>query len=126
MYEERQSRGCFKVHLSRSRYLQGQHPSTHPPNLHFPLPLQGFTESGGDHTSFPPTLILILSRLVHDMERSTISYLVSYGDECFPPYEQGPVVATPIGEVLASAKDIAQVKRYNIHHNTSSNTPYFC
>lgn len=74
-------------------------------------PLQGFTESGGDHTSsFPPTLVLILSRLVHDMERSTISYLVSYGDECFPPYEEGPVVATPIGEVIASAKDIAQVR----------------
>lgn len=72
--------------------------------------LQGFTESGGDHAStFPPTLILILSRLVHDMERSTISYLVSYGDECFPPYEEGPVVATPMGEVIASAKGIAQV-----------------
>ena len=75
-------------------------------------PSQGFTESGGDHTpssSFPPTLILILSRLVHDMERSTISYLISYGDECFPPFEEGPIVATPMGEMLARAKDIAQV-----------------
>lgn len=43
------------------------------------------------------------------MERSTISYLVSYGDECFPPMEEGPVVATPMGEMMARAKDIAQV-----------------
>lgn len=50
-----------------------------------------------------------MSRLVHDMERSTISYLVSYGDECFPPFEEGQVVATPMGEVLPRAKDIAQV-----------------
>ena len=71
---------------------------------------QGFTESGGDHaSSFPPTLILILSRLVHDMERSTISYLITYGDECFPPSEEGPVVATPTGDMLARAKDMAQV-----------------
>ena len=73
--------------------------------------VQGFTESCSDHTSqFPPTLILILSRLVHDMERSTISYLVSFGDESFPPSEEGPVVATPMGDMLARAKDIAQVR----------------
>ena len=40
--------------------------------------LQGFTQAsveGG--SSYPPALILLLSKLVHDMERSTISYLVS-------------------------------------------------
>ena len=53
--------------------------------------------------------MLVLSRMVHDMERSTISYLVSYGDESFPPMEEGPVVATPMGDLIARAKDIAQV-----------------
>ena len=58
---------------------------------------------------YPPPLILILSKLVHDMERSTINYLVSYGDEKFPPSDEGPIVATPTGDVLERAKGIAQV-----------------
>lgn len=70
----------------------------------------GFTETAGEQgsSSYPPSLVLILSRLVHDMERSTISYLVSYGDEKFPPDEHGPIVATPTTEVLKTAKCIAQ------------------
>ena len=47
-----------------------------PPSLPHLL-TQGFMETSGEHSSsYPPTLIIILSRLVHDMERSTISYLV--------------------------------------------------
>lgn len=47
-----------------------------PPSLPH-LFTQGFMETSGEHSSsYPPTLIIILSRLVHDMERSTISYLV--------------------------------------------------
>ncbi|XP_064382832.1 vacuolar protein sorting-associated protein 51 homolog isoform X2 [Halichondria panicea] len=66
--------------------------------------------SSGDHTSgaYPPPLILILSKLVHEMERSTISYLVSYGDEKFPPHPDGPLLATPTNELLRHAKEISQ------------------
>ena len=74
--------------------------------------IQGFAEASGESSSsspYPPPLILILSKLVHDMERSTISYLVSYGDEKFPPTDEGQIVATPTGEVLVRAKGIAQV-----------------
>ena len=76
--------------------------------------IQGFAEASGESSSsspYPPPLILILSKLVHDMERSTISYLVSYGDEKFPPTDEGQIVATPTGEVLVRAKGIAQVCR---------------
>ena len=78
-------------------------------NIHL---VQGFAEASGESSSsspYPPPLILILSKLVHDMERSTISYLVSYGDEKFPPTDEGQIVATPTGEVLVRAKGIAQV-----------------
>ena len=34
---------------------------------------------------------------------------VSYGDEKFPPQEQGPIVATPTAELLKRAGEIAQV-----------------
>ena len=38
---------------------------------------QKFTETVDDYSpSYPPSLVLILSRLVHDMDRSTICYLV--------------------------------------------------
>ncbi|CAI8052278.1 Vacuolar protein sorting-associated protein 51 homolog [Geodia barretti] len=68
-----------------------------------------FTETGDDQSpSYPPSLVLILSRLVHDMDRSTICYLVSYGDERFPPREQGPIVATPTTQLLRRAGDVAQ------------------
>ena len=73
--------------------------------------VQGFAEASGESSSsspYPPPLILILSKLVHDMERSTISYLVTYGDEKFPPTDEGQIVATPTGEVLDRAKRIAQ------------------
>lgn len=78
-------------------------------NVHL---VQGFAETSGESSSsspYPPPLILILSKLVHDMERSTISYLVSYGDEKFPPTDEGQIVATPTGEALVRAKGIAQV-----------------
>ena len=77
--------------------------------------VQGFAEASGESSSspYPPPLILILSTLVHDMERSTISYLVSYGDEKFPPSDEGQIVATPTGEVLVRAKGIAQVLAYS-------------
>lgn len=76
------------------------------------LLLQSFGEASVESSSsspYPPQLILILSKLVHDMERSTISYLVSYGDEKFPPSDEGHIVATPTEEVLVRAKGIAQV-----------------
>ena len=34
---------------------------------------------------------------------------VSYGDERFPPREQGPIVATPTTQLLRRAGDVAQV-----------------
>ena len=34
---------------------------------------------------------------------------MSYGDEKFPPQEQGPIVATPTGDLLKRAGDVAQV-----------------
>lgn len=34
---------------------------------------------------------------------------VSYGDEKFPPQEQGPIVATPTADLLRRAADVAQV-----------------
>jgi hypothetical protein len=40
--------------------------------------LQEFCEVTGDKGSVPPALLLILSRLCLDMEKSTIQYLVSH------------------------------------------------
>ena len=48
------------------------------------------------------------------MERSTITYLVTYGDERFPPVEDGPMVATPTADMLACAKDIAQASAHTL------------
>ena len=38
-----------------------------------------------------------------------LCFQVSYGDEKFPPSEEGPIVATPTTELLGRAKEIAQV-----------------
>eukprot|EP00731_Ephydatia_muelleri_P020952 Em0013g679a len=69
-----------------------------------------YTESLGDHgtNSYPPTLILILSKLVYDMERSYIAYLVSYGDERFPPFEDESLMSSETSDILLHAKDVAK------------------
>ena len=40
---------------------------------------------------------------------------VSYGDEKFPPREQGPVVATPTADLLKRAGFVAQVYIIHVH-----------
>ena len=42
---------------------------------------------------------------------------VSYGDEKFPPNDQGVNEATPTGELLAKAKHIAQVSHCRLKSN---------
>jgi hypothetical protein len=100
--DKRQFREEFCVHLVREGIVINF--------IHYVLDTcMKFTEMSEDHSpSYPPSLVLILSRLVHDMDRSTISYLVSYGDEKFPPREQGPIVATPTADLLKRAGDVAQ------------------
>ena len=49
---------------------------------------------------------------------------VSYGDEKFPPREQGPIVATPTYDLLRRAGDVAQVELQMITTANTSNS--FC
>lgn len=65
--------------------------------------------SGGSSINYPPTLVLTLSSLIHDLERSHISYLISNADEKFPPYEVGPIPPTPIDPLVTEAKSTAEM-----------------
>ncbi|XP_019849380.1 PREDICTED: vacuolar protein sorting-associated protein 51 homolog [Amphimedon queenslandica] len=69
-----------------------------------------FTESSRETvTSYPPSLILILAGVMHQLERSHISYLVSYADEKFSPFEKGKNPATPIDSIVTEAKTTAEL-----------------
>ncbi|XP_062566198.1 vacuolar protein sorting-associated protein 51 homolog isoform X2 [Saccostrea cucullata] len=65
-----------------------------------------FCEGGGDKSSIPPTLLLILSRLCLDFEGSTISYLITLTEEQFMVEERTKV--TPISDLTAHSKETAQ------------------